>query len=173
MSSDLLIYHHALRRQRVLISFSLFHVIANLLQTDGTRSSMTLVKSLYSVGLHLPVIEWIWWRVLIPTRETLLRRSETIGCENALRTIKSQRLETADTSSSSHCEDSGTCKTIHYTSIGRSTSPAKTCVALGEIIAFWPERTFRHFVWLWFWLLQDAWLEFRNWASRTQHRPWL
>lgn len=124
MSSDLLIYHHALSRQRVLISLSLFHVIAHLLQTGGTRSSMTLVKSLYSVGLHLSS-DWIWWRVLIPTRETLLRRNETIGCENALRTVKSQRPETADISSSSHCEDSGTCRTIDYTSIGKSTSPAK------------------------------------------------
>lgn len=125
MSSDLLIYHHELSRQRVLISLSLFYVIAHFLQTGGTRSSMTLVKSLYSVVSISPVIEWIWWRVLIPTRESLLRRSETIGCENALRTEKSQRPETADISSSSHCEDSGTCKTIDYTSISKSTSPAK------------------------------------------------
>lgn len=140
---------------------------------------MTLVKSLYSVGLDLPSD---WNNIAKGTNSshvdlsgTLLGRSETIDCEKALKTIKSQtKAGTADTSSSSHCEDSGTCKTIDYTSIGKSTSPAKNmCCPWWNNSILAREEISSFSFWLWFWLLQDACLEFRNWASRIQHRPQL
>lgn len=55
--------------------------------------------------------------------------------------------------------------TIDYTSTGKSTSPAKICCPWWNNSILAREEISSFFFWLWLWLLQDACLEFGNWAS--------